>query len=72
MLVLYSTVAPYTEIMISLSPESLLKFYFLTIYQYWKGIADLKNFFRSILENFKNFLFSQIFYTDWLTPSPTY
>ena len=45
------------------SPKTQLKFYLLTVCQYWLGIADPKNVFRSILAaDFKNFLFSSIFY----------
>jgi len=32
-----------------LSPQNQLDIYFLTVWEYWLGIAKLKNVFRSIL-----------------------
>ena len=61
-----------------LSPCNQLNIYFVTSRQYRLGITKLKNVFRSFITrsknlqwNFKNFLFSQIFYwlTYWLTHS---
>ena len=51
---------------------------YLTVWEYWLGIAKPKNIFRSTLNryikllwNFKNFLFNRFFcwLTDWLMPS---
>jgi len=78
-----STVVLYMEVRDfcpKLSLQNQLNIYFVTSRQYRLGIASLKNVFRSFLThskkllwNFKNFLFSQIFYWlhDWLTDSLT-
>jgi len=64
-----------------LSPQNQLSIYLVTSRQYRLGIAKLKNVFRSflthsrkLLQNFKSFLFSHIFYlvkffTDCMTDS---
>ena len=60
-----------------LSPQNQLKIYFVTSKQHTLGIDKLKNVFRSfltrskkLLQNFKIFLFSRIFY--WVTHSLPY
>ena len=51
-----------------LSPQNQLDFCFLTVWEYWLGIAKPKDVFRSTLNlcikllwNFKNFLFNRFF-----------
>ena len=78
MVVLYIGIMKVWRFCPKLSPQNQLDICFLTVWEYWLGLAKPKNVFRSTLShcikllwNFKNFLFNRFFcwLTDWLMPS---